>query len=172
MESIMKKRYKVALAIFSFVICIKTLGSIYDLRPLCDSGWRSPSIGAQGACSHHGGIDSSAASAANLFSFLVSVFAYHIHYLAEYFKAHVKSLFEVRKEAVIYADTGSKLASKPEAVSEIQDYDATSLTPTIRSIDEVMVENQKFAAMSKDYIEAQMELFEKKSTKHRRRRKY
>lgn len=32
------------------------LGIAFDLSPRCESGWKSPSIGNQGACSHHGGV--------------------------------------------------------------------------------------------------------------------
>ena len=33
------------------------IGSVYDLSPICEDGWVSQSIGNQGACSSHGGVD-------------------------------------------------------------------------------------------------------------------
>ena len=40
----------VGLSVFVFSICIKP-------EATCHDGWKSPSIGKQGACSHHGGVD-------------------------------------------------------------------------------------------------------------------
>ena len=40
----------VGLSVFVFSICIKP-------ESTCNDGWKSPSIGRQGACSHHGGVD-------------------------------------------------------------------------------------------------------------------
>lgn len=41
--------------------CRWTLGHLFDLSYKCEDGWRSGSIGIQGACSHHGGVDGTAA---------------------------------------------------------------------------------------------------------------
>ena len=40
----------VGLSVFVFLICIKP-------ESTCNDGWKSTSIGRQGACSHHGGVD-------------------------------------------------------------------------------------------------------------------
>jgi len=40
----------VGLSVFIFSVCIKP-------EATCRDGWKSPSIGRQGACSHHGGVD-------------------------------------------------------------------------------------------------------------------
>lgn len=39
----------------------------------CEDGWHSPSIGRQGACSHHGGVDDSAQKLVGLVSTAISV---------------------------------------------------------------------------------------------------
>jgi hypothetical protein len=63
-----------------FVATRTFLGSIFDLRATCADGWRSSSIGIQGACSYHGGVDRSAASAAFLASIAVGVvIGYIVH---------------------------------------------------------------------------------------------
>ena len=59
------------IGIIIFFITHLTLSYIFDLEPRCHSGWRSPSIGKSGACSHHGGVDRSAQSAAFLFSLVM-----------------------------------------------------------------------------------------------------
>jgi hypothetical protein len=59
----------------SLIVGMRTyLGSIYDLRAICEDGWRSGSIGTQGACSSHGGVDRSAANAAATFSIFFGLF--------------------------------------------------------------------------------------------------
>ncbi|MGQ0565080.1 MAG: hypothetical protein ACT4OK_08405 [Gemmobacter sp.] len=59
-----------------FTVLIATrwyLGTIFDLRVVCEDGWRSPSIGTQGACSSHGGVDRSAVNAAITFSIFFAI---------------------------------------------------------------------------------------------------
>lgn len=46
--------YIVAIAIF---FCLFSLMSSFVDPPTCRDGWRSSSIGTQGACSHHGGVE-------------------------------------------------------------------------------------------------------------------
>lgn len=50
-----ENRYIVSFAVF-FVLYFIVGFLISDLQ--CADGWASPSIGRQGACSHHGGVDS------------------------------------------------------------------------------------------------------------------
>jgi hypothetical protein len=40
-----------------FFAVLISLHSFFDLSARCESGWKSPSIGKRGACSHHGGVD-------------------------------------------------------------------------------------------------------------------
>ncbi len=47
-------KHNVAKCIFSAVISGVLLG--FSIFKTCASGWMSPSIGMQGACSHHGGV--------------------------------------------------------------------------------------------------------------------
>jgi hypothetical protein len=56
-----------------FFACRILLGIVFDLSAECHDGWDSPSIGIRGACSHHGGVDRSAAEGAFLFSLLIGV---------------------------------------------------------------------------------------------------
>lgn len=51
------------------------VGNLFDLSASCWSGWQSPSIGSQGACSHHGGVNRTAEYLAFLFSLSAGVFA-------------------------------------------------------------------------------------------------
>lgn len=51
-----------------FWLAAKILGPIG-----CEDNWNSSSIGAQGACSHHGGVDRSRASFISLLSFSAAV---------------------------------------------------------------------------------------------------
>lgn len=44
------------------------IGHFFDLRSRCEDGWFSPSIGTQGACSHHNGVDYSRAELALMVS--------------------------------------------------------------------------------------------------------
>lgn len=46
--------------VVGFLGCRWALGRLFDLSYKCEDGWRSGSIGTQGACSHHGGIDGTA----------------------------------------------------------------------------------------------------------------
>lgn len=52
--------------LFLFIVFTVTrllIGDFFDERPVCMDGWRSPSIGIQGACSHHGGVKPQPATA-------------------------------------------------------------------------------------------------------------
>ena len=52
--------------LFLFVVFTVTrllIGDFFDERPVCMDGWGSPSIGRQGACSHHGGVKPQPATA-------------------------------------------------------------------------------------------------------------
>ena len=58
-----------AVGLTTFVVCMAVL--LYVVGPVaCNDGWASPSIGRQGACSWHGGVNSFPQFA----SFLVSLF--------------------------------------------------------------------------------------------------
>jgi len=52
----MKKGTIVGIAV-AFVICIALMQFLPEA--VCQDGWKSPSIGHQGACSHHGGVRTS-----------------------------------------------------------------------------------------------------------------
>lgn len=52
------------IAILLFFVFRIGASYIFDLSARCQDGWTSPSIGTQGACSHHGGVDNWRAVAA------------------------------------------------------------------------------------------------------------
>ena len=58
-----------------FIIVRILIGQQYDLTARCGDGWRSSSIGIQGACSHHQGVDRSRAQNAFFISLLAAVIA-------------------------------------------------------------------------------------------------
>jgi hypothetical protein len=41
--------------VVGFFLCMGIISALLP-APRCGDGWRSPSIGRQGACSHHGGV--------------------------------------------------------------------------------------------------------------------
>jgi hypothetical protein len=45
--------------ILCFILLIQGCGSFGKSSGNCNDGWTSPSIGKQGACSHHGGVKKS-----------------------------------------------------------------------------------------------------------------
>ena len=47
----------------AFTVTRLLIGDFFDERPVCMDGWGSPSIGRQGACSHHGGVQPQPATA-------------------------------------------------------------------------------------------------------------
>lgn len=59
-------------AFFAVLIFIR---ANFDVEPRCHSGWKSPSIGRSGACSHHGGVDGSRGFISFLISFGCAVLA-------------------------------------------------------------------------------------------------
>lgn len=61
------------MGIFFFALIRIALGLIFDLSPECHDGWHSLSIGKQGACSHHGGVDRSAGFVAFFISIVCSI---------------------------------------------------------------------------------------------------
>lgn len=67
----------------TFILVRWYLGTIFDLRAVCEDGWRSGSIGTQGACSYHGGVDRSAAFFAFVGSLLSGLFAVWICFKAK-----------------------------------------------------------------------------------------
>lgn len=50
-------KFRYALAIVFFILCNYLLQDKFGFTG-CADGWNSPSIGKQGACSHHGGVES------------------------------------------------------------------------------------------------------------------
>jgi hypothetical protein len=50
-------RYLAVLVVVFFVAWIVFGAALYSA--VCSDGWKSPSIGSSGACSHHGGVDQS-----------------------------------------------------------------------------------------------------------------
>ena len=63
-----------------FLLTRLALGNVFDLSATCRDGWNSSSIGSQGACSHHGGVDRSKAQWASLVSILIGAIAgFHVN---------------------------------------------------------------------------------------------
>ena len=83
-----------------------TIGVLFDLSPTCWSGWKSPSIGKQGACSHHGGVNKSAERAA----FFVSVAAGLLISVLHYFLAK----FFLLRSGSIGAETGAEISEEAD----------------------------------------------------------
>jgi len=81
--SLKQRRGKVTAGVFggAFLILIIFLGSAFDLRARCASGWVSSSIGSRGACSHHGGVDRTRWALALIFSLGVAGYAARRTYL-------------------------------------------------------------------------------------------
>lgn len=57
------KRHPILTGIALFLFCVVGLNILFG-PATCRDGWRSSSIGRQGACSHHGGVDRSKGSIA------------------------------------------------------------------------------------------------------------
>lgn len=51
--------FPISWAVLAFIVAINGIG-FFAGPTTCADGWASPSIGRQGACSHHGGVDGSA----------------------------------------------------------------------------------------------------------------
>ena len=64
--------FRLLLGLLVFVSVRILIAYTFDLSPVCLSGWKSPSIGSQGACSHNGGVDRSASENALAFSLIVA----------------------------------------------------------------------------------------------------
>lgn len=91
---------------------------------VCDDGWRSASIGKQGACSHHASVDSTPATTVDIVSVLIGgitmMFVHHIvtsggknKIFEPPSKQHYQSLREIRREEK--KNTGKKDTTKSTA---------------------------------------------------------
>ena len=49
------KNKALGFGLLAFVLCYVLFIAVFPTR--CEDGWRSPSIGSQGACSWHGGVE-------------------------------------------------------------------------------------------------------------------
>lgn len=83
LASLKQRRGKVTVGVFGgvFLLLMIFLGSAFDLRARCASGWVSSSIGSRGACSHHGGVDRTRGTLAFFFSLGVAGYAARRTYL-------------------------------------------------------------------------------------------
>ncbi|MEI9966394.1 MAG: hypothetical protein WDN67_01915 [Candidatus Moraniibacteriota bacterium] len=54
---------------------LNSLGQSLVGPVVCEDGWHSPSIGKQGACSHHGGVDDDLQNTVSIASFASGVFS-------------------------------------------------------------------------------------------------
>lgn len=63
---------RVLIGLVVFIVTYVAIGSIQG-PTVCRDGWRSPSIGRSGACSHHGGIDRGPAGLRFIVSLLLGI---------------------------------------------------------------------------------------------------
>ncbi len=88
------------LSVFIFSICIKP-------EATCNDGWKSPSIGRQGACSHHGGVDYN--SEYPLIGLIVGFFLYFLLNVKEEKKFISQSESKLKLNVETAINTGRKI---------------------------------------------------------------
>ena len=103
------------IGIVAFIAMRLSLGEIFDLRPRCEDGWLSPSIGKSGACSYHGGVDRSIASSAFLFSVIfAAVLAFFSSVILE--KIEISKLPQIEDGNKVQRPLNENDAVKPKVI--------------------------------------------------------
>lgn len=120
--------------------------SIFDFTPRCVDGWRSPSIGTQGACSHHGGVASTGRGLAFLASIAIGVVAYRL------------PTFFARQKA-----TSPTHVPKPSPPTPSPLYSSKGRVPAnekrpvdTRTPEEIKERNEYYAKMSAEHVSEQV----------------
>ncbi len=75
-----KPRKSWVVGIFTTLVSLLALNLLFNLDPTCWDGWLSPSIGSQGACSHHGGVNKTLGNLAWIFSVGAGIWAGSKHH--------------------------------------------------------------------------------------------
>lgn len=148
----MNRFVRIALSVFVFVVTIRILGEVFDLRARCRDRWMSPSIGRQGACSSHGGVDNSAYRNAFVFSIIVSVLAYNfdrtVNFISHWFIENSKN-FDQKTDRTHFSERNGPQHSSKEEEKQ------SEIDP--RTEEEILQENAYYQKKTEEYIARELE---------------
>ena len=136
------------------------LSFIFDLSPLCFSGWKSPSIGSQGACSHNGGVDHSASENAFAFSLIAAMlfsFAPDILLGVARRSSESRSIRAEVKEVVGRTKSTLPDLMHEDHVEQLENMALLRPEMTAKGEQEMLHENEMRAEASRQYILQELE---------------
>lgn len=136
---------RIALFWVGLILSMTLFSWIFDFTPRCESGWRSPSIGTQGACSHHGGVASTGRGLAFLVSIGLGVLAYHLPAIVA----------DLRRPSPPRPERPPPIKTPPIAVQKpIPEQAIRPVQPDTRTPEEIRERNAHYAKISADHIAA------------------
>jgi hypothetical protein len=137
---------RIALFLAALILSMTLFSWMFDFTPRCESGWRSPSIGTQGACSHHGGIASTGWGWALLASIGLGVLAYHMPAIVA----------DLRRPSAPRTERAPPAKAKPPIAAHVPtpQQPTRPVQPDTRTKEEIRAENARYAQMSADHIAA------------------
>lgn len=137
---------RIALFWAALILSMTLFSWMFDFTPRCESGWRSPSIGTQGACSHHGGVASTGWGWALLASIGLGVLAYHMPAIVA----------DLRRPSAPRPERPPPAKKEPPIVAQepIPQQATRPIQPDMRTKEEIKAENARYAQMSADHIAA------------------
>ena len=139
--------FLVRLALFwvGLILSMTLFSFIFDFTPRCEDGWRSPSIGTQGACSYHGGIAWTGRGLAFLVSIGLGVLAYNMPAI----------LADARRPSTPRRERPPSPQKQPRpAEIPVPQQASRPIQPDTRTKEEIREENAHYAKISADHIAA------------------
>lgn len=129
----------------AFTVTRLLIGDFFFETPVCVDGWGSPSIGIQGACSHHGGVQGQPATA-----FVISMIA-AIGLLVAFRYRQIRDAF-ASKPAKATVDAPPVKAKEPETAAYT---DAEATTHTDAEMEEIIAENKAREEATRKYLRSE-----------------
>ncbi len=137
---------RIALFWVGLILSMMLFSWMFDFTPRCESGWQSPSIGTQGACSHHGGVASTGKGLAILVSIGLGVLAYHLPAIVA----------DLRRPSAPRPERPPRAKKEPPSAvpMPIPQQATRPVQPDTRTKEEIKAENARYAQISADHIAA------------------